>query len=306
MATVWAWRRGAGIWSGNDPVQTGWSHQIEFSDLKDLLVKLNGIRPSIKGSVTKLGIAAHGDAPGVVEIGPVLSAGTAGSSGDDLRQLNDFLAAYARLIFFSCIAGASEKGTAFLNLLSGHFFPHRHVIGFEVFGLFGRGVSAPGAVNAADSNGFATAAGPIGKNPRLSEYSWYAKWSLDGRIIRRSANDQGALVHSERFVVGVKAVEAMLANGRSIDSINYIAIEGEALRSRVAGLMNPRVLRKVKVVPTSELTKLAGTSHHQGIVGVWDKEVVLRKCADPNCPGHAQTTDFCEAFANQFPNGPLK
>ena len=107
-------------------------------------------------------------------------------------------------------------------------------------------------------------------------------------------------------MLGAKAVEAMLANGRSIDVINYVAIESEALRSRVAGLMNPRVARKVRVVSTGELTKLAGTSHHQGIVAVWDNQVLLRKCADPNCPGHAQATDFCEAFANRFPNGPLK
>jgi len=56
----------------------------------------------------------------------------------------------------------------------------------------------------------------------------------------------------------------------------------------------------------AELTKLAATSRHQGVVGVWDKQITLRKCADPNCPGHASSSDFCEAFANQFPNGPLR
>ena len=73
MATVWAWHTGTGDWSKNDPDQTGWSHQVEFSDLKDLLQKLNALRPSIKGQITKLGIVAHGDEGGVVEIGPFLS-----------------------------------------------------------------------------------------------------------------------------------------------------------------------------------------------------------------------------------------
>lgn len=39
MATVWAWRTDTGDWSKNNPDQTGWSHQVEFSDLKDLLQK---------------------------------------------------------------------------------------------------------------------------------------------------------------------------------------------------------------------------------------------------------------------------
>ena len=82
MATVWAWRTGTGDWSKNDPDQTGWSHQVKFSDLKDLLQKLNALQPSIKGQITKLGIVAHGDEAGVVEIGPKLTADTAASIAD--------------------------------------------------------------------------------------------------------------------------------------------------------------------------------------------------------------------------------
>src|SRR3954463_12553531 len=59
-------------------------------------------------------------------------------------------------------------------------------------------------------------------------------------------------------------------------------------------------------VSAAELTKLAGTPHHQGVVGVWDKMLTLQKCADPRCPGHASSADFCEIFANQFPDGPLR
>ena len=305
MATVWAWHTGTGSWSKNDPDKTGWSHQVEFSGLRDLLLKLNALRPSIKGQITKLGIVAHGDEGGVVGSGPKLTADTAASIATDLQQLDGFLASYARLIFFSCIAGDGERGTSFLNLLSGRFFLHRHIIGFDVFGLYAPvGGSAPGEVNAADQNKFSIAAGPKGKDPCLTEYSWYAKWSLDGRVIKKSANDEGVLTHTSHTISGRKAVEAMIAT--NLTTIVSVAIQNDALRSRIAGLSKSLVAGKVTVMSAAELTKLAGTPHHQGVVGVWDKPLTLQKCAAPHCPGHASSADFCETFANQFPNGPLR
>ncbi len=305
MATVWAWRTDTGDWSKNNPDQTGWSHQVKFSDLKDLLQKLNALQPSIKGQITKLGIVAHGDAAGVVEIGPKLTVDTAASIAADLQQLDGFLASYARLIFFSCIAGSDERGTSFLNLLSGRFFLHRHVIGFDVFGLYNAlSLSSPGEVGASNQNKKSTPAGPKGKDPFLTEYSWYAKWSLDGRIIKKSVKDQGALTYSSQVVSGIKAVEAMIA--AHLTSVVSVAIQNDALRSRISGLSKSLVAGKVKVMSAAELTKLAGTPHHQGVVGVWDKMLTLQKCADPHCPGHASSADFCEAFVNQFPNGPLR
>ena len=306
MATIWAWRYDAGNWAENDPEKTGWSHQIAFNGLSDLVQKLDALGPAVKGQVTKLGIAAHGNEPAMVQIDPVLTTTTAMSLEKDLRRLNDFLAPYARLIFFSCIAGAGDRGSAFLNLLSSQFFPHRYVIGFEVFGLFGRGVNAPGAVNASDANRFSIPAGPGANTSRLTEYSWWAKWSLDGTIIRKSANDQGAIKHVERQAVGIKAVEEMIEKNRSSDTIVYVALENGRLRLRVFGLGNPMVARKVKIVSGAELTRLAGTSHHEGVVGAWDDLVSPRRCANPSCPGHAQATDFCVSFAGQFPNGPLR
>ncbi|HET6150151.1 MAG TPA: DUF4347 domain-containing protein [Polyangia bacterium] len=291
----------------NAPEKTGWSHQVEFSDLQDLLQKLNALRPSIKGQITKLGIVAHGDEGGVVEIGPKLTVNTAAGSAIDLQQLDSFLVSYARVIFFSCIAGDGERGTTFLNLLSGRFFLHRHIIGFDVFALYATvGANAPGAMDAADKNKFAMPAGPRGRDPRLTEYSWYAKWSLDGRVIKKSANDQGALTHTSHTVSGIKAVETMIKANLPTATIVSVAIQNDALRSRIAGLSNPLVAGKVKIMSAAELTKLAGTPHHQGVVGVWDKPLTLQKCADPRCPGHASAADFCEAFVNQFPNGPLR
>lgn len=267
--------------------------------------EVNALRPSIKGQITKLGIVAHGDDGGLVKIGPDLTADTAASMAADLQQLDGFLASYARVIFVSCIAGAGQRGSAFLNLLSGRFFPHQHIIGFDVFGLFAPELAnAPGAVNAADLKKKPTAAGPKGKDPRLTEYSWYSKWSLDGRIIKKSLKDQGVWTYSSQVVSGIKAVEAMIA--AHLTSIVSVGIQNEALRSRISGLSKSLVAGKVKVMSAAELTKLAGTPHHQGVVGVWDKELTLNKCADPRCPGHASAADFCEAFVNQFPNGPLR
>src|SRR6185295_5265706 len=101
MATIWAWRHDAGNWAANNPERTGWSHQIVFSGLADLIERMETIKPSVKGQVTKLGIAAHGNEPAVVQIDPVLTTATAMSLGKGLRLLNEFLAPYARLIFFS-------------------------------------------------------------------------------------------------------------------------------------------------------------------------------------------------------------
>jgi hypothetical protein len=194
-----------------------------------------------------------------------------------------------------------------LNLLSGRLLLHRHVIGFDVFGLYApHGANAPGAVNAADQNkkNMAAGPGPRGNDPRLTEYSYYAKWSLDGRIIKKSVKDQGALTYSSQVVSGIKAVEAMIA--AHLTSVASVAIQNDALRSRIAGLSKSLVAGKVKVMSAAELTKLAGTPHHQGVVGVWDKQLTLNKCAAPHCPGHASSGDLCEAFMNQFPNGPLR
>ena len=305
MATVWAWHTGTGDWSQNDPNRSGWSHQVEFSDLKDLIPKLNALRPSIKGQITKLGIVAHGDEGGVVEIGPKLTADTAASVATYLQQLDGFLTSYGRLIFFSCIAGSGQRGASFLNLLSGRFFPHVHVIGFDVFGLYAPlAGSGPGDVNAADPNKNSIAAGPKGKDPRLTEYSWYAKWSLDGRIIKKSVKDQGVLTYSSQVVSGIKAVEAMIA--AHLTSVVSVGIQNDGLRNRIAGLSKSVVAGKVKVMSAAELTKLAGTPHHQGVVDVWNKQLTLNRCADPHCPGHASAGDFCETFVNQFPNGPLR
>jgi len=236
MATIWAWRHDAGEWTANDPERTGWSHQMAFHGLPDLIQRMTALKPAVAGQVTKLGIVAHGNQSGTVQIDPVLTSATAMSMEKDLRRLNEFLAPYARLIFFSCVAGNGDEGTRFLNLLSSQFFPHRYVIGFEVWGLFSRLTPAPGMIDASMLDRSSMPAGPGPNSSRLTEYSWYAKWSLDGTIIRKAMNQQGALDHVQRVVVGIKGVEQMIEKRRSSDSIVYVALENERLRHRVDGL----------------------------------------------------------------------
>jgi len=136
MATVWAFREDAFEWKDN-AAQTGWSHVFKFHGLSDLVIQLR--RASLMGQVTKLGIVAHGDTNGFAKLDRGLTFESAPTFKAEFLQLHGFLIAYARVIFFSCIAGGGAPGTKLLNFLSGHCLPHRHVIGFEVFGDIGTG-----------------------------------------------------------------------------------------------------------------------------------------------------------------------
>jgi hypothetical protein len=259
---------------------------------------------------TKLAVVAHGDRPGVVQFERELTAASARSFEPELLQLNALLASYARLIFFSCIAGADDAGSQLLNLLSARFFPRRHVIGFEVFG----GIAPAGAANyLGDVNAVLYAppsppsyapAGPGTKSARLSEYSWFAKWSLDGRIIRRSLKDQSTPEKRQEKAMGVAAAESTIrAHALQVTSI---VIASDSVRAKVPALGHPLVRGKVKVANRRELDAMAGSGRHQGIVVVWTAYLYPYRCAAPQCPGHSSQWHFCEPFVAALPNGPLK
>lgn len=67
MATVWAYRIDTFDWK-NDATKTGWSHAFKFTGLSDLITQLRNARPSISGQITKLGIVAHGNQAGLVQL----------------------------------------------------------------------------------------------------------------------------------------------------------------------------------------------------------------------------------------------
>jgi hypothetical protein len=39
-AAIWAWRHDAGEWTANNPERTGWSHQMAFHGLSDLIQRM--------------------------------------------------------------------------------------------------------------------------------------------------------------------------------------------------------------------------------------------------------------------------
>ncbi|HXU81859.1 MAG TPA: DUF4347 domain-containing protein [Polyangia bacterium] len=309
MPTVWAHRNNTGRWE-SDAQHTGWSHRIEFTTLRDLVQKLTGSKPSLNGQVTKLAIVAHGDSPGVVQLEPTLTVATAHSFESEFLQLNQLLISYGRLIFFSCIAGAHDAGSQLLNLLSARFFPHRYVIGFEVLGgIAPRGAANyPGDVDAVLNAPLAPPtyppAGPDTKSPRLSEYSWFAKWSLDGRVIRRSLQDQSAPEKREQKAIGMAAAESAIRSHAG--DVTSVVIESDHVRAKVSGLSHPLLRGKIRVEGRREIDALAAGKRHQGIVVVWTAYVYSYRCADPRCPGHASQWHFCESFVAGLPNGPLR
>ncbi len=307
MATVWAAREDAFEWK-NDPT-TGWSHLFTFGSLSDLSQQMIRARPALPGQVTKLAIVAHGDLQGQVKLDRLLTPESATSFRQDFLQLDAFLGPYARLIFFSCIAGEDERGSQLLNIISGKFLPRRHIIGFEVSGGVGPGgaLKLAGNINAVDRGGEAggtLVAGPGSNSTILTEYSWYSKWSLNGRIIRLPRNQQARLGYVDRVVFGIKAVNDALR--KHIAYIKYVYFENDTVRAKVPQAEVDLVLGKVAKKTHAELTALAGTNKHEGVVMVWSDMVFRHRCADPQCPGHHNPWEFCQAFAAQFHNGPLK
>lgn len=308
MATVWAARVDAFKWT-NDSTTSGWSHSFKFGSLSDLAQQMIRARPALPGQVTKLAIVAHGDKQGEVKLDRPLNPESATSFRQDFEQLDAFLGPYARLIFFSCIAGQDERGSQLLNIISGKFLPRRHIIGFEVFGGVGPG-GAPmlaGNISAVDRPGDAgseIAAGPGSSSTILTEYSWYSKWSLDGKIIRLPRNEQGAPGYVERTVYGINTVNDALQ--KHLAFIRYVYFENDNVRAKVPRADLDLVRGKVAKKTHAELTALAGTNKHEGVVAAWNDMVLRYRCADPQCPGHHNPWEFCRAFAARFPNGPLK
>jgi hypothetical protein len=314
MTTVWAARNNTGIWV--DRSKAGdWRLILSFSDLGDLVGQLERLRPSPKGQIRKLAIVAHGDQNGIVQLERNLSPANALSFKSDFSALSQFMINFGRVIFFSCIAGGGEPGTQLLNTLSAHCLPGRHVIGFEKFGSIGRYGSdnTPGAIFAAQSPppsalDLIVADSTLGK--RLSEYSWFSKWSFNGRIIRRPLGDQSAPTKVSRTSYGAQSAQDAIRSHRL--EIDYVAIDNERARSApLRGVVDAfaasglDVGHKLKYLPRRELDQLAGTRQHEGTVVIWMQDIRLRKCADPRCPGHSEPWHFCTEFVKAIPNGPL-
>lgn len=200
MAAIWSFRTGAGRWT-RDP-STGWDDTVEFSDFHRLLPELD--RRGLRGRVERLGVVAHGDSSGLVQLS---SAGNLTPSSvasayyapiwTDLRL---YLTGTAMLAFYSCIAGAGAEGSQLLIAISNRL-PGRTIVGFDAYGLMGPAglPNAPGNMDA-QSGGAAGLAMPGlgGTGNRLTPWGFNAKWAYHGRLVRITLFEQMSLDRNRR------------------------------------------------------------------------------------------------------------
>jgi hypothetical protein len=325
MSTVWAVIRNKNAGDTGDWETlkgSGWDHLIIFSDLWNLVGQLKGLNQT--GQVKRLAIVAHGDESGVVQLDRKLTAESASSFESEFSALAPFMDDFGRLIFFSCIAGRGEPGSKLLDLLSGRFLHDRYVIGFEAVGQIEKSglMNHPGMVLANMS--------PQKENPniveadqtkdkRLSEHSWYSKWSFNGEIIRRPWKEEDAPTRTAQTTYGPKAVEEAIKSNRF--EIEYVAIDKERAHSAALQGVVDALLRwvpgardnisqhpkdgKLRRTTSLELNHLAGTRQHGGAVVKWIRVIRQVRCANPACPGHAEPWHFCIDYLKRFKNGPL-
>src|SRR5205085_7171855 len=131
--------------------ETGWSHTLQMTGLTGLVESMD--KAGLRGVVTQLGIVAHGDQPGVVQLDRVLMAATSSGFESEFNRLRWYLTRDAMLTFYSCIAGQGERGSRLLIEIS-RLLPGRTVVGFEVFGLIGPPglTNSPGAMIGTDTS----------------------------------------------------------------------------------------------------------------------------------------------------------
>ena len=188
MATVWAPHSSprTGNWVDR-AYDSGWSATIGFATLDDLSAKMG--ERGLAGTVTQLGIVAHGDSPGVVQLDRELRATSIQQFASGFDALDRMLTRQAKLIFFSCIAGREALGSALLMALSMRL-RGRTIIGFEVSGWIANLPSNPGQV--LEYLGGWPGPNPPPPNPAVIMTPWgrFAKWALDGRIIRYPVLEQ--------------------------------------------------------------------------------------------------------------------
>ncbi|KIT14897.1 DUF4347 domain-containing protein [Jannaschia aquimarina] len=208
MATVWAPYHADGIGTYHDRAYaSGWSHTIHHHGFYNLTRQM--AERNLERSVTRLGIVAHGDTSGVIQLGRVspdrperdpqeqrrnLTVLTLDSFAKEIGDLQDFLTARAELIFYSCAAGAQAAGDRLLEGIS-RLLPGRTVVGFTVYAagassndLSGLSPMTPGALF--PSMGLRGMR--IEGHGTVDPHDVFAKWARDGRIVRRPPVERDA------------------------------------------------------------------------------------------------------------------
>ena len=184
-----------GVWAsaigGNFKPANNYTHCYNIWEFKFLLQKM--AEDELYGNVDKIGILAHGDKPGQIQFengNRVLNIESLKQFTEELKRLKFFLKPNGKLIFWSCIAAAGEKGEKLLAAIS-RLLPGRCIIGFTVVAGVGVLEYLGGAPSQA---GFLKDLANIPsrnlefqkKAPRLTIWSYTAVWAEGNSIVRPS------------------------------------------------------------------------------------------------------------------------
>jgi hypothetical protein len=116
------------------PTLTIWRLAADFESLTEFV---DGMRlfSQNRGPAGALGILAHGDAAGVIELGKdVVSSQNFALHQHAFESLAPFLAPDADVYVYGCISGARAEGSALLKKIS-MALPGRRIIGFNVINI---------------------------------------------------------------------------------------------------------------------------------------------------------------------------
>lgn len=175
MSNVWASVNDDSLGTWRDPsTNSPWSHMFYFNTLPDLLIKMK--HNNLRGKVDILGIVAHGDAGGLVNLGSPLTPETIDGFRNVLHTLRWYLKPHAVLAFYSCVAAVGEGGSKLLEELS-RLLPGRYIVGFTVWGVGSTIMGYPGIMEYS----LQYRGSSIGLlNPSIP----YTKIALNGSIVR--------------------------------------------------------------------------------------------------------------------------
>lgn len=195
---------GENVWGGGPKFNArwlpanGWTTCINFSSLGNLVEQMKD-KKITPGGVDRLGIVAHGDAAGLVQLtgkyipgAKDLTVANRQYYAKDLQKLKSYLAPSGWLIFFSCVAARGRAGDKLLGMLS-RVLPGRTIVGFTTFGFVPVHPLMVNPLAAGDVYvaGFDRSSNPAhykGK-PRQTIWTASAKWAKNGYIIRQPADE---------------------------------------------------------------------------------------------------------------------
>jgi hypothetical protein len=227
----------------------GWEVTARFDDLPQLDLLLADA--SNAGPIPKLGVLAHGDHPGVINIGSTLvdidQPETIEATRARLTGLGHYLTADADVYIFGCISGKGRQGSALLSELS-QMLPGRRIIGFtKITAVEPSGLPVPPHIKMTDIESTALR-GKIGFKEAATDTASTAKIARDGKIVKwptdesKEKEDQAlgltyGAQQAQAVQAAIKELMFELSRGTISSSAGAKAInaEVEAVRKLVSG-----------------------------------------------------------------------